>query len=227
VFRTLVLFFCFSLLFLSSAQARVKKSVAYAASAPVSTSAVAFRDFSKISMGFEGGIGLGQTEVTEGGATPGGISERQSFGGGVTFDFPVSAFFSISPGLFYLSKGINAEMQGGKTEFRFDFLEVPVLARVYFTTGDFRPFIFAGPSVGIPLSKQSVSADGTASNIDGGGLVDLSAQFGVGTDIALGGNVGLLLSGRYLHGFVDQTTLRDQSFYNRTFLFTAGFRIGL
>lgn len=224
ILLSLILFFGF----ISVAEGKVRKPIAYAPApinrtvAPV-TVARATDPLPKTAIGFEGGIGLGQTAVTEAGTATGGTSSRNTFAGGIYFDFPVSAYFVISPELLYLSKGVTTS----RTEFRFDFLELPVLAKVHFTTGGFRPYFFAGPSIGVPLSKKSVAPDGTSSNVDGGGLVDLSAQFGLGAEIALGGNVGLVMSGRYIHGFTDQTTDANQTIHNRTLLFMAGFRVGL
>ena len=228
VLLSLILFFGF----ISVAEGKVRKPIAYA---PASPSATTYRSVAPVStaritdplpktaIGFEGGIGLGQAAVTESGTAFGGTSSRNTFAGGVFFDFPASAYFVISPELLYLSKGVTTN----GTEFRFDFVELPVLAKIHFATGGFRPYFFAGPSIGIPLSKKSVAPDGTSSNVDGGGLVDLSAQVGLGSEIALGGNVGLVLSGRYIHGFTDQTTNANQTIHNRTMLFMAGFRVGL
>lgn len=228
ILLSLVLYFGF----ISVAEGKVRKPIAYAPTPQKTTvvrsitplpTARTTDPLPRTAIGFEGGIGLGQTAVTESGTASGGTSSRNTFAGGVYFDFPVSAYFIISPELLYLSKGVTTS----RTEFRFDFLELPVLAKVHFTTGGFRPYVFAGPSIGVPLSKKSVAPDGTSANVDGGGLVDLSAQVGLGTEIALGGNVGLVLSGRYIHGFTDQTTDPNQQIHNRTMLFMAGFRVGL
>ena len=170
-------------------------------------------------------MGLAQTAFSEGGADISDTSARQTFGGGLFFDLPLSRYFSLSPEILYLSKGVNADGQG--REFRFDFLELPVLAKLHFTTGEFRPFVFAGPSVGIPLTRTSIASDGTTTDVDGGGMVDVSAQVGLGAEVDVGGNIGLVFSGRYIHGFNDQTMDANQTLYNRTFLFMAGFRVGL
>lgn len=225
VILSLILYFGF----ISVAEGKVRKPITFAPR-PVTRTVVAPSSgglttdpLPKTAIGLLGGIGLGQTAVTEAGTTAGGTSTRNTFAGGVYFDFPVSSYFVISPELLYLSKGVLT----GKTEFRFDFIELPVLVKVHFTTGGFRPYFFVGPSIGVPLSKKSVAPEGTSSDVDGGGLVDVSVQFGLGAEIALGGNVGLVMSGRYLHGFTDQTTDPNQTIHNRTLLFMAGFRVGL
>jgi len=216
VFRALLLF-VFLFVLVSPAQAQMKMT----RTMPVPTVKVP-ETMPRPAFGFQGGLSLGQMEAVEGTST-----DRHTFGGGIFFDLPVSRYFTISPEMLYLSKGAYAELPTGSTEFRFDFLEIPVLAKMHFMTGEFRPYVFAGPSVGIPLSKTSVAPDGTATNVDGGGMVDLSAQVGLGAEIDLGGNMGFVLSGRYIHGFVDQSMDASQTLYNRTFLFMAGFRIGL
>ncbi len=177
---------------------------------------------SKISVGFEGGLTFGSTSIKVGGASQ-DSEARKNFAGGAYVDIAVSPYFSISPELLYLSKGVSS----GGVKYKFDFVEMPVLAKVKFATGSVRPFVFAGPSVGIPMSKSSEASDGTVTGIDGGGLVDLSLNAGVGLEFDLGRNVSLTTSGRYIHGFVDQTTESGQEIYNRTLLFMTGLRIGL
>ena len=113
--------FLLCLFFLESVEAKVKKPITYTATSLATSFAVPRTyDFTpRTTIGFEGGMGLGQTAVTEGGAIAGETSTRQTFGGGLYFDLPLSRYFTISPELLYLSKGVNA----GKIEFRFDFIE--------------------------------------------------------------------------------------------------------
>jgi hypothetical protein len=73
------------------------------------------------------------------------------------------------------------------------YLEIPILVKFAIGSGDFRPYLFAGPSFGFLLAasetngSQSVSVDSTFNTLD------ISALVGVGASLSLGHNGPSLL----------------------------------
>jgi hypothetical protein len=111
----------------------------------------------------------------------------------------------------------------GDDEYEFSYLEVPILLRAAFGSGDARPYVFAGPSIGLLMSaKETVSNDSlppSASDIKstmnstdfslflGGGFLDKLSEhvtFTVDVGYALG------LSKIYKDALPDRTT-KDKS----------------
>jgi hypothetical protein len=109
-----------------------------------------------------------------------------------------------------LSGAVNGSGQpySGKITFKSAYLEVPVLLKVELMQGSVRPFIIAGPSVGLLLAaktlteiagltpKEEDSKDGTNSK-------NISLVAGVGAEFMLGSGVGITADARYSFGLSD------------------------
>src|SRR5690606_8006283 len=83
---------------------------------------------------------------------------------GAVANFPITGVLSIQPEILYIQKGfaatvdINEQIMGydysvkGSADFKSNYLELPVLAKAGFGSGDLNFFITAGPTVGYWLS---------------------------------------------------------------------------
>jgi hypothetical protein len=102
-----------------------------------------------------------------------GISQKSRFGivGGLSFGFAPSKSFAIQPELLYVQKGTKFEagMGDGKTTFKVDYLEIPVLIKFTPELKDSKisPALFAGPFVGLRMSGKAKSDGYGDASLDG------------------------------------------------------------
>jgi opacity protein-like surface antigen len=88
------------------------------------------------------------------------------------------------------------------------YFELPVLLKAKFSKGPVRPFVLAGPSVGILLAaKTLVEAAGFGSSEedakDGTNSTNFSLVFGGGVEFMATPRIGITAEGRYLLGLSD------------------------
>jgi len=107
--------------------------------------------------GFKAGLNL--ANVT-GGDAPDETSMRLgfAFGGFITYSF--SDLFAVQPELFYTMKGFKYDLAGETYNFKADYIEIPVLAKVLLSGGgNFKPNFYAGPSFAFLLSAKDEDQD--------------------------------------------------------------------
>jgi len=155
------------------------------------------------------------------------VVTNTGFTAGIGFNLPLTedGFFSVQPELLYVQKGyrINYTNPLGSLDSRqkFNYLEVPVLAKVNFGTETIKLYVNAGPSFGYALggSHESIVKSGPLSITTSGknlfkeepantngdddyydpkyyNRLDLGLQFGGGVGLAVGPGA-LLLDARY------------------------------
>jgi len=79
-------------------------------------------------------------------------------GGFITYAF--SDLFAIQPELIFSMKGAKYEPTGGSYDFKLNYIEIPVLAKVLLAGGgNFKPNFYAGPAIGFLLSAKSDTTD--------------------------------------------------------------------
>lgn len=104
----------------------------------------------------------------------------------------------------------------GTNELMFNYLEIPIFVKVTFGTGNIRPYIFAGPSIGFFLSgsqriNSTISVNGNSTTTDSTKSVadstvkspDISAVFGAGISVMLSSGQILFLDAGYALGLVN------------------------
>jgi hypothetical protein len=117
-----------------------------------------------------------------------------ALGGFVTYN--LSPMVALQPEFLYSIKGFTMSVEGVDVDLKLNYFEVPVLFKFMFGTSATKPFVFAGPEMGILLSS-SVGSGGLS--IDAGDLwksTDLGLVFGGGVDFPVGKNT-MSLDGRY------------------------------
>jgi len=157
------------------------------------------------------------------------------FHAGVNLEIPVTAGFSIEPGLYYSVKGMRVSqtiLEGGflnlKGEItsKLHYIELPVLAKVYLTEGF---YLTGGPQVGF-LASNKMHAEAGILGFSVGDSFDVNAGFRK-VDFGLVGGIGYQFrNGININAFYDHglSTLdegnSDIDAYNRAFKFSLGYQ---
>ena len=114
-------------------------------------------------------------------------------GGFVTYS--ITEMFAVQPEVLYTMKGAKYEWEGGSWTAKYDYLEIPVLAKVSIPTqGNIGPHLFIGPALGILLSakdKTEIEGEdpfelaGEEDAKDWTKSTDFGLVFGAGVDIGM------------------------------------------
>ena len=165
---------------------------------------------SQVQLGVQGGLNIADLkgEVTEGeGAGLELETDNQTgLGFGAVLYIPISKTFGIlmEPG--YLEKGANQKQEEADLTWKANYLEMPVLLKAGFGSGSVRPYLMAGPSIGINLgSDLKIGGGGLALKIDVKDLLtttDFSLMFGGGVLFPFQ-SVNLYADVRYSLGLTD------------------------
>lgn len=120
---------------------------------------------------------------------------------GLSFDFtPEDVPFGVESGIYYTRRGIDSP-EFNASSLRMDYLEVPLMAKVYFSTDvPVRPHLLGGAYAAYNLdSELELQDDSTVDISDEIRDLDFGILFGVGTDFNVEG-IGLSLQARYTMG---------------------------
>jgi len=176
------------------------------------------------SFGIKGGLNLAKL----GGSDVSNVDSRTTFNAGGFVEFVVSDFIGIQPELLFTMKGAKEKFDYEgvtlKSEVKLTYLEIPVLFKLYVPVEgvSFKPFIYAGPSIGFKLSsKIKVSSGGESVEED---IEDLkSTDFGF--NFGVGSNIGPIIIGiRYNLGLTSIDDSADpDDVKNRVLSFNVGF----
>lgn len=136
---------------------------------------------------------------------------RTSFHVGLLAEFPMTEMFSIQAEALYSGQGFESDVDGelfggdGKVEYQLDYINVPVLAKVYILDG---LSIEAGPQFGFKVNEE---IDAEANADDGDLNLDEAEDFdfGVAAGLTFETSMGLFATGRYTQGFTDIVNDRD------------------
>jgi opacity protein-like surface antigen len=106
----------------------------------------------------------------------------------------------------YLQKGASEEEDGGTVDIKLAYIELPVLFKLQFGTGSTKPYLMAGPTIGLNLSADMEVGMGDLSlEVDFSELIetiDYGLAFGGGVSFAVGEN-SLFIEARYNLGLAD------------------------
>jgi opacity protein-like surface antigen len=156
------------------------------------------------------------------------VEGRTTFGAGLFMNLQANDFLSLQVTPMYLQKGGNAKVDFDfldYTEYRADYLEIPILIRLNFDAGMIKPYLLAGPSLGFQLNSTYLNSDGEEVDISNDTKnLDLSLVLGAGLEIELD-NLSLFGQLTYNHGlsnldnsdgildFTDEIYTRSIGFY--------------
>jgi len=125
--------------------------------------------------------------------------------------------------------------QTGTSDLTLNYLEVSLLLKVRFGSGDLRPYVFAGPSLGLFLSgKQqdniSYTESGSSGTLDTTRSIpgsdtktfDASIVGGAGAELKLGSDQIIFVDAAYAYGFTNIAQSSDASVRSRDINLAAG-----
>ena len=176
------------------------------------------------SFGIVGGLASSNITISGGGVSA-SFSSRTGFAGGVSMTHPISKDFEFAPELLYVQKGSKVKDGSSSLGVKLAYVEVPLLFRAKFGSSATRPFVLAGPAIGVKASCKLKGSDGgTSVSADCGSDFKVkSADFGVMLGAGLAAN-RFSVSVRYDLGLSNIADGADagSSAKNRTFLFLVG-----
>ncbi len=134
-----------------------------------------------------------------------GADSRTSFNVGVLLELPLSDRFSIQPEVLYSSQGFDIEQNedGDDVEYQLDYIQVPVLAKIYLVKG---LSIEAGPQFGFKANEE---IDSNPNGDDGDFVIDEDSSVFKDVDTNIVGGVaykfdtGFFVFGRYTYGLTN------------------------
>jgi len=145
-----------------------------------------------IDFGVKAGVNFASLSDAKQGATELDFSSRTGVVVGAFVGGKLNDKFGIQADLLYSQQG--AEFDGG--EFNLDYVNVPVVAKVYFFKG---LHLQAGPQFGVIVNDEAQTVVGEVINDIAVNDFDVSAVVGLGYDVPL----GLRLEARYNFGLSD------------------------
>lgn len=135
--------------------------------------------------------------------------------------------FGISADVLYSQKGARIS----PLRQRINYLEVPIALRYFLTrSGNFRPNLFAGPSLGFKLSATELNETtevkrGMSNELND---IDLGIMGGFQLNFkGIGPRQRFLIDGRYTYGLPEAFTRTDVNRHNSVFTLTLGYGFGV
>ncbi|MGD0337584.1 MAG: porin family protein [Bacteroidota bacterium] len=191
-----------------------------------------------VRLGIDGGLNFANASVTN---VPSAIALNSrtvpTFGGVAELSFHNVAF--IRGEIRYTPKGIGATASDPKyvssMTAKFEYLEIPIVIGVKFGPGPFKPYIFAGPNLGIRLSAElesDVLGKTYSKNVeDNTKSTDFALDFGGGLLFEADSQWAIFIDGRYSLGLTEIGGSRDFSvnseYKSRDIKVIAGILFGL
>jgi hypothetical protein len=158
-----------------------------------------------------------------------GTGHRKGFQLGADFELPIFVWLWFQPEIKYVQKGysISSTPLGVSVNATvpFNYLEIPLHAKVKLAQGTVAPFAIFGPSFAAKLSGgNSDVGDGESSGTDLR-TWDISWDIGLGTDVQITGNSKLFISFEYSAGLLSVIPGTDEG--NRNIQLILGWNFAL
>lgn len=164
----------------------MKKIILAAAALLMTTGAFAQMNFD---WGVKGGLTLGNfTKIDD-------TKMKPSIYLGAFAEFPINEYLSIQPEVIYSRQGFNYKVDGDRVNARFNYLNVPILAKIYVLEN---LSLDLGPQFGILLNAKQ-KYDGGTEDIDDAKNFDISVPIGLSYKI----NGMFDVSARYILGLTE------------------------
>ncbi len=142
----------------------------------------------KLAIGPEVGINIANFTTTPDIST----STRTGMIFGADLDVGFGHYISIQPGLRFVMKGASGnDGAGGTVTDKLNYFEIPVLLKVTFPLTEVKPFLIAGPILGI---NMSANADDTPQGGNGTSTDISSSISGTDFNLLIGGGVGFKIA---------------------------------
>ncbi|PZR25852.1 MAG: porin family protein [Azospira oryzae] len=179
------------------------------------------------SIGVEGGANFSKlgNDASDSDLKPGLL-----LGGNLTYS--IRNTYGFTGKLLYSQKGVQETTNGVTYKSTLNYIEVPVVARIFFNrNGNFRPNLFAGPSLGFLTGASNKTGSADRVKLDNYKntfkTFDFGLTGGIGFNYEMMNDIWLLIDARYTHGLTDITKSGSTSINNQAIGITAGFAIGI
>lgn len=156
-----------------------------------------------------GRVGLDIGNLSFSPSLPSGVSTSSNTGFliGGQLDNWFNDMWAISIQLLYDQKGESeSESFDGISESSSlvaSYIEIPILAKVAFGSGDIKPYVFAGPSIGI-LASATSTVNGNSASVDSSfNTLDLAVLIGAGVSYKLAGGPSIFVDAGYAIGLLN------------------------
>ena len=153
----------------------------------------------QVNLGVIGGLNLASLSFDP---DPDGVdlSNRTGFGIGGVLSFGLGETLALQLEPMFLQKGAKATGQGitGETEVKASYIEVPAMLKFAFGSGEIKPYVMAGPTIGYLLSAKQ-DEDDIKDDVKN---IDFGLAFGGGVSLPMG-NKTVFVEGRYSLGLTD------------------------
>lgn len=181
---------------------------------------------SSIGLGIEGGVNMANINVTPNFTTNG----RTGILIGAFADIGLSRTIYLRPGIRYVSKGFSNTDNGITYTDKLSYLEIPALLKVSFPLTEVKPYLLAGPTLGIQLSANEEATDGVqVQTADASSIyesIDFGLYFGAGVDFHVS-KVDMFVGGGYSMGLSNIVKQTNISGKNYGFQLTGGIKFNL
>jgi Outer membrane protein beta-barrel domain len=175
-----------------------------------------------VDFGLKGGLSLSNITWSSGDVDATSLM-KPVFGAFVAFN--LGPVFAIQPEVYYWTGGAKSEDVFGEDvvemQLKFNYIHVPLLAKLRFGSGSVKPMLFAGPAVSfLTTAKEVIYVNGVLEeDMDVKEFLkstDVSAVIGTGLEFAMG-KLLLILDARYNLGFANidakssETTMKNKA----------------
>lgn len=144
---------------------------------------------------------------------------RTSFNAGLVMEAPLNELLSLQPEVFYSGQGfdITDEPDQRDAEFQLDYIQVPVLLKVYILEG---LNIQVGPQFGFKVNEEfDFDPNSDGGDIDTDNVEDFDMQVATGIEYKFANN--FFVQGRYTYGFSE--IIKDYDIHNSVFSINVGY----
>lgn len=145
-----------------------------------------------IQFGVKGGVNFA-TIAGDGFESP---ESRTGFHAGALAELPVSERFSIQPEILYSAQGFKTVVAGEEVEFKMDYIQIPILAKIYLING---LNLHVGPQIGFRINEE-IEGDSALIEFD---TDENDINLGVGAGLGYKFANGFFIQGRYNYGFTE------------------------
>jgi hypothetical protein len=127
---------------------------------------------------------------------------------GAFLTYSIRDTYGFTLKVLYSQKGASAEVGDETVKTQLNYIEIPILARIFFNReGTVRPNVFLGPSLGFLTGAKGKSGSEDYEDFDNYkdiyNTFDLGLSAGLGLNIKVGGEMYFIVDARYTYGLTD------------------------
>jgi opacity protein-like surface antigen len=185
----------------------------------------------QFSIGVQGGANMANLDVTS--SEDFDTETLTGFMAGLVFDYAIGTNMAISVQPSYIGKGATTESEASidpefdlDTEVSLTYIELPILFRYAFGSGNIQPFVEAGPAIAFLTKAEAKAGSATEDVKDSVKSTDFSGAIGAGVNFGVGNNT-IFAGARYTMGLSDinDDSSDDSEFKTKGIQLLAGFKL--